>query len=127
MATKPTSSRQEPSATPTKSRPTSGAAGRQARTRGVSLHPDEQALVERFEELTGLGFTEQVRQLMLAKLPAAVWALEEMATAGMEPGRRPLVDEIVYVEDAQERRARYEDSYEPVDLATEARTTAPKR
>ena len=124
MATKPKSRQQEPSATPTKSRRTSGARGRQARTRGVSLRPEEHALIERFEELTGLGFTEQVRELMLAKLPAAVWALEEMVKAGIEPGRRPLVDEILYVEDPQERRARYEDSYEPADLAAEARATA---
>jgi len=76
----------------------SGAPGGQARMRGVSLHPEEQALIERFEELTGLGFTDQVRQLMLAKLPAAVWALEEMGKAGLEPGRRPLVDDAIYME-----------------------------
>ncbi len=88
--------------------------------------PAEQALIERFEELTGLGFTDQVRRLMLAKLPAAVWALEEMAKAGMEPGR-PLVDEVVYVESAQERRDRHADSYEPADLAAEAKVPTAKR
>ncbi|HEY8775452.1 MAG TPA: hypothetical protein VIM23_04665 [Gaiellaceae bacterium] len=96
-----------------------GQEGRQARTRGVSLAPDEATLTQEFEELTGLGFTDQVRQSLLAKLPAAVALLKDMREAGMEPGKPLVVDQVVYAETADERRELYEDTYEPVEAREE--------
>lgn len=89
--------------------------GRQARTRGVSLSPDEQGLTERFRELSGMGLSDQVRQTLVPKLPAAIQMLEDMRTAGLTPGESPLVEQVVYVESDDERRALREDSYEPVE------------
>jgi hypothetical protein len=91
------------------------APGRKARTKGVSLSLAEQGLVDRFEELTGVGFTEQVRQGLLQRLPAVIALLEDMVNAGMDVTGRPVADRIVFAETAEERRALYEDSFEPVD------------
>jgi hypothetical protein len=87
--------------------------GRQARTRGVSLSPDEQMLIERFRELSGMGLSDQVRQTLVPKLPAAIQMLEDMRSAGMTPGESPLAEQVLYVESDEERRALREDSYEP--------------
>lgn len=92
-------------------------AGRQAQTRGVSLLPEEQQLVDRYRELTGLGLSEQVRQTLLAKLPAAIALLEDMVAAGLSPGGMPPTDQVIYAETEDERRALREDTYEPVDVS----------
>jgi hypothetical protein len=92
-----------------------GPSGRQAKTRGVSLTLREQSLVDEFQELTGYGFTEQVRQGVLAKLPAAIQLLRDMSEAGMAPGEFPPTQEIVYVETEDEREALYHDSYVGVE------------
>ena len=89
--------------------------GRQARTRGVSLSPEEQVLIERFRELSGMGLSDQVRQTLVPKLPAAIQMLEDMRNAGMTPGERPLGEQVVYLESDEERRALRGDSYEPVE------------
>jgi hypothetical protein len=94
--------------------------GRQARTRGVSMSPDEQALIERFRELSGMGFSEQVRQTLVPKLPAAIQLLEDMRAAGMTPGESPLVEQVVFAESDEERRALREDTYEPIEARSEA-------
>lgn len=85
--------------------------GRQARTRGVSLNPDEQALVDEFQELTGLGFTEQVRQGVIARLPAANQLLRDMRAAGMSPSESPLAQQVVHEESEAERKALYKDDF----------------
>jgi len=95
------------------------AGGRQARTRGVSLGPDEQQLVERFRELSGMGLSDQVRHALLSRLPAAIQMLEDMRAAGMTPGEAPLSDQVIYAESEAERRALREDTYEPVDVSSE--------
>ena len=93
--------------------------GRQARTRGVSLSPGEQRLVERFRALSGLGLSDQVRHALLSRLPAAIQLLEDMRAAGMTPGETPLADQVIYAESEGERRALREDTYEPVDVSSE--------
>jgi hypothetical protein len=89
---------------------------RQERTSGVSLTPDEQILVERFRELSGMGLSEQVRQTLLPKLPAAIQILEEMRRAGMRPGEAPLAEQVIYIESDEERRSLRQDGYEPVEV-----------
>lgn len=98
--------------------------GRQARTRGVSLGPDEQALIERFRELSGMGLSDQVRQTLMPKLPAAIQLLEDMRAAGMTPGESPLVEQVVFAESDEERRAPREDTYEPVEVRSGAAASA---
>jgi hypothetical protein len=93
--------------------------GRQARTKGVSLSPEELELVQRYEELTGLGFTDQVRHTLLAKLPASVAIVEDMVEAGMTVGPLPT-DYVVYAETADERRRLYEHTFEPIKERQEA-------
>lgn len=92
--------------------------GRQARTRGVSVSPEEAELISAFEELTGLGFTDQVRQSLFSKLPAAVALLQEMRAAGMETGRLPI-EQVVYAESLDERQRLYSDTYAPVEARRE--------
>ena len=94
--------------------------GRQARTRGVSLSPEEQALIESFRELSGMGLSDQVRQTLVPKLPAAIQLLEDMRSAALTPGESPLVEQVVYAESDEERRALREDTYEPVEARSEA-------
>lgn len=88
--------------------------GRQARTKGVSLSPEELQLVQQYEDLTGLGFTDQVRNTLLAKLPAAVAIVQDMLAAGMTVGPLPT-DYVVYAETAEERRRLYEHTFEPIE------------
>lgn len=86
--------------------------GRRATTRGVSLSPREAALVDSFAALTGVGLTEQVRQTVLQRLPAAVAMLRDMQEAGMETAAPVMTERIVYAEGEDTRRALYEDSFE---------------
>lgn len=86
--------------------------GRKAQTRGVSLSPREAELVDAFARLTGLGLTEQVRQNVIRRLPAAVALLEDMQQAGMEIGAPVVAERVVYAESDAARRALYEDSFE---------------
>lgn len=88
--------------------------GRQARTKGVSVSPEEADLVTEFESLTGLGFTDQVRQSLFSKLPAAVALIRDMKAAGMETKCLPI-EQVVYAETAEERQRLYEDTFEPAD------------
>jgi hypothetical protein len=63
-----------------------------------------------------MGLSDQVRQTLIPKLPAAIQMLEDMRSAGMTPGESPLVEQVVvYVESDEERRTLREDSYEPVE------------
>jgi hypothetical protein len=94
--------------------------GRTAQTRGVSLSPREAELVDAFAQLTGLGLTEQVRQNVIRRLPAAVALLEAMQQAGMDIGAPVVAERVVYAESDAERRALYVDSFE----AEEARLAA---
>lgn len=93
--------------------------GRQARTKGVSLSREELQLVERYEELTGLGFTEQVRQTFLSTLPASVAIVEDMVAAGMTVGPLPTVVAL-YAESAEERQKLYQHTFESVEARQEA-------
>jgi hypothetical protein len=86
--------------------------GRKAQTRGVSLSPREAELVDAFAELSGLGLTEQVRQNVIRRLPAAVALLRDMQAAGMDIGAPVLAERVVYAESESARRALYEDSFE---------------
>jgi hypothetical protein len=87
--------------------------GRKAQTRGVSLSPREAQLVDRFAELSGLGLTEQVRQNVIRRLPAAVALLQDMREAGMDIDAPVLAERVVYAESDTTRHALYEDSFEP--------------
>ncbi len=87
--------------------------GRKAQTRGVSLSPREAELVDEFAELSGLGLTEQVRQNVIRRLPAAVALLRDMHAAGMDIGAPVIAERVVYAESGSARRALYEDSFEP--------------
>lgn len=89
--------------------------GRKAQTRGVSLSPREAELVDAFAQLTGLGLTEQVRQNVIRRLPAAVAMLQDMKTAGMEIGALGIAERVVYAETDGERRGLYEHSFEAED------------
>jgi hypothetical protein len=93
--------------------------GRQARTKGVSLSPEELELVQQYEELTGQGFTDQVRNSLLTKLPAAVAIVQDMLASGMTVGPLPT-DYVVYSETADDRRRLYEHTFEPVEARQEA-------
>jgi hypothetical protein len=84
------------------------------------LSPDEQALIERFRELSGMGLSDQVRQTLVPKLPAAIQLLEDMESAGLTPGESPLVEQVIFAESDEERRALREDTYEPVEARSEA-------
>ena len=87
-------------------------AGRKAQTRGVSLSPREAELVDAFAGLSGLGLTEQVRQNVIRRLPAAVALLRDMQAAGMDIGAPAIAERVVYAESESGRRALYEDSFE---------------
>lgn len=89
-------------------------AGRQTRTRGVSLSAREAQLVDRFAELSGLGFTEQVRQNVLSRLPAAVALMEDIRTSGMEINPSLATDQIVYAQTDEERRELRQDTFPTV-------------
>jgi hypothetical protein len=89
------------------------------------MSPAEQELVDRFRALTGSGLSEQVRQALLAKLPAAVAMLEDMLAAGLSPGELPPTEQVVYVETDAERRALREDTFEPRSAAPSARSATP--
>src|SRR6266496_2200331 len=89
--------------------------GRKAQTRGVSLSPREAELVDAFAQLTGLGLTEQVRQNVIRRLPAAVAMLQDMQKAGMEIGAPVVAERVVYAETDSERRSLYEHSLEAED------------
>ena len=93
--------------------------GRQAQTKGVSLSRDELALVQRYEELTGLGFTDQVRHTLLAKLPASIAIVEDMLASGMTVTALPT-EYVIYAETADERRKLYEHTFKPVKAREEA-------
>lgn len=97
--------------------------GRQARTKGVSLSPEELRLVERYEELTGLGFTDQVRRTLLARLPASIAVVEDMLEAGMTIGPLPT-DYVLYSETAEEREKLYRHTFEPVGARQETTASA---
>jgi hypothetical protein len=86
--------------------------GRRAKTRGVSLSPHEAELVDEFQLLTGQGLTEQVRQSLLRKLPAAVALLKDMREADMEIGSPLVAEQVVYAETADDRRRLREDSFD---------------
>jgi len=93
--------------------------GRQARTKGVSLSPEELQLVQRYEELTGLGFTDQVRHTLLSKLPASIAIVEDMLEAGMTIGALPT-EYVLFTESTQERQRLYTDTFEPVEARQES-------
>jgi hypothetical protein len=90
--------------------------GRRAQTRGVSLSPREAELVDAFANLTGLGLTEQVRQNVIRRLPAAVALLQDMEKAGMDIGAPTIRERIVYAEGDTERRGLYEHSFGAEDV-----------
>jgi hypothetical protein len=85
--------------------------GRQSKTRGVSLSETEAQLVDRFAELSGIGFTEQVRKNLMIRLPAAVALLEDMRASGMELDPGVVQDQVVYVQTEDERRKLREDTF----------------
>jgi hypothetical protein len=87
--------------------------GRKAQTRGVSLSPREVELVDAFARLTGLGLTEQVRQSVIARLPAAVALAQDMQEAGMDIAAPFMAERVVYAESDADRRALYADGFEP--------------
>ncbi|MCP9491009.1 MAG: hypothetical protein MSC31_14220 [Solirubrobacteraceae bacterium MAG38_C4-C5] len=86
----------------------------------MSLSPSEAELVDTFAELSGLGLTEQVRQNVIRRLPAAVALLQAMQEAGMHIGAPGMAERVVYAESDSARRALYEDSFEPEEATLPA-------
>jgi hypothetical protein len=64
--------------------------GRTAKTKGVSLRPDELADVRVIEEATGMGLTEVYRRHLAPQIHAAAQLLGELRDAGMELDRARL-------------------------------------
>jgi hypothetical protein len=66
------------------SSPTSGgASGRVARTKGVSMLPDELADAATVEQLTGVGFSEVYRRHFAPQMRAAAELLRQAEAAGL--------------------------------------------
>ncbi len=68
------------------------AKGRTARTKGVSMLPDELEDAATVEELTGVGFTEVYRRHFAPQMKAAAELLLEVREAGVELNRAVLRD-----------------------------------
>lgn len=68
------------------------ATGRTARTKGVSMQPDELADVVAVEELTGVGFSEVYRRYFAPQMKAAADLLRETQAAGVEINRSRIRD-----------------------------------
>lgn len=66
--------------------------GRVARTKGVSLLPDEFDDAATIEELTGIGFSEVYRRFFAPHMRAAADLLRAAQDAGMALDRRSLTD-----------------------------------
>lgn len=77
--------------TPARSVPAK-AAGRVARTKGVSLLPAEYADASTVEELTGVGFSEVYHRFFAPQMRAAAQMLREVQDAGVELDRAVLRD-----------------------------------
>ncbi len=82
-------------------------AGRRAKTKGISLSPDQLADVNAFEELTGLGLSEIYRRQLAPKLRAAVSMLEDAIDSGMELNRSSLNTEWIVGMNREELKALY--------------------
>jgi hypothetical protein len=82
-------------------------AGRTAKTKGVSLSPDQLADINAFEELTGLGLSEIFRRQLAPKLHAAVSLLESAKDSGMELDRSRLRTEWVVGMSREELKTLY--------------------
>ena len=67
--------------------------GRTARTKGVSMLPDELADARAFEALTGMGLSEVFHRQLAPQLRAAVEILRDAKESGMELDRARLRDE----------------------------------
>jgi hypothetical protein len=85
--TTPTSA---PSSTPTS--PVPGGVGRVARTKGVSMLPDELEDAATVERLTGVGFSEVYRRHFAPQMRAAAELLRQAQDSGMELDRARLRD-----------------------------------
>lgn len=70
-----------------------GAKGRTARTKGISMLPNEFDDARAFEELTGIGLSEVFHRQLAPQLHAAVQVLRDAKEAGMELNRARLRDE----------------------------------
>lgn len=66
--------------------------GRVARTKGVSLLPEEFEDASTVEELTGVGFSEMYRRFFAPQIKAAADMLREAREAGVELDRAALRD-----------------------------------
>lgn len=66
--------------------------GRVARTKGVSLLPQEYADAATVEDLTGLGFSEVYRRFFAPQMRAAAELLRAAEESGMALDRRLLFD-----------------------------------
>ena len=69
--------------------------GRTAKSKSISLSPDQRADVAAFEELTGMGLSEIFRRQVVPKLHAAVGLLQNAKDSGMELDRFRLHTEWV--------------------------------
>lgn len=105
-ASGPTSQLQQPKAGAghSKSRPKRG---RVARTKGVSMLPEELEAVSAVEELTGLGFSELYHRHFAPQVQAAVEMLHEVQDAGVELNRATLRDTWVIHMSQEELAAVY--------------------
>jgi hypothetical protein len=66
--------------------------GRVARTKGVSLFPEEFDDASTIEELTGVGFSEVYRRFFAPQMKAAAEMLRDAQEAGLELDRVTLRD-----------------------------------
>lgn len=71
-------------------RQSTAGSGRVARTKGISLLPDEYGDAATVEEITGVGFSEIYRRCFAPQMKAAAALLIEMREAGVELDRASL-------------------------------------
>ncbi len=81
--------------------------GRTAKTKGISLSPDQLADVNAFEELTGLGLSEIYRRQLAPKLHTAVTLLKSAKDSGMELDRSRLQTEWIVDMSREELKTLY--------------------
>lgn len=74
------------------SRHSTAGTGRVARTKGISLLPDEYGDAATVEEITGVGFSEIYRRCFAPQMRAAAAVLLEAREAGVELNRAALRD-----------------------------------
>lgn len=81
--------------------------GRTAKTKGVSMHPDELRDASTVEELTGIGFSEVYHRHFAPQMRVAAELLRQARADGVELDRDKVADLWTIHMSAQELKALY--------------------